>query len=233
MMDAPTSSWDLEVSAPTSRSRGSSAEAGGLRRGRSAPRGRAACGHRQSFDLRLARRRARLLAPFSDGAGVGTDSRRGHAVVVGSRRPEFDLGARFFGMLPMSSHVVVKPRKTRRGFADDEPRRRVSAPSTISISTRAGKLVAMENAALFRPLIVASFVLKRDLREVAFFGARQVVVTSASSKTALGLAMLLQGSFRPSVRHRRIAWALSKGRASMPRPAHTETRARSIGRRKP
>ena len=51
----------------------------------------------------------------------------------------------------------------------------------------------MENAALFRPLIVASFVLDAYLREVAFFGARQVVVTSASSKTALGLAMLLEG----------------------------------------
>ena len=131
---------------------------------------------------------------FPAAPGWGRIPARGHAVVVGSRRPDFDLGARFFGMFPMSSHVAAKPRRTRHGFADDEPSRRsLSAVYNQYFDTGRQTLVAMENAALFRPLIVASFVLDAYLREVAFFGARQVVFTSASSKTALGLAMLLDG----------------------------------------
>lgn len=131
---------------------------------------------------------------FPAAPGWGRIPAWGHAVVVGSRRPDFDLGARYFGMFPMSSHVAAKPRRTRHGFADDEPSRRsLSAVYNQYFDTGRQTLVAMENAALFRPLIVASFVLDAYLREVAFFGARQVVVTSASSKTALGLAMLLEG----------------------------------------
>jgi len=45
--------------------------------------------------------------------------------------------------------------------------------------------------ALFRPLFSTSFVIDDFMAQNDFFGARQVVLTSASSKTALGLAQLL------------------------------------------
>jgi hypothetical protein len=47
------------------------------------------------------------------------------------------------------------------------------------------------NVAIFRPLLVTGFLIDDFLTENGFFGARSVVLSSASSKTALGLAFLL------------------------------------------
>src|SRR6185436_10607709 len=49
---------------------------------------------------------------------------------------------------------------------------------------------------LFRPLFLTAFLLDDMLAESALFGARAVVLTSASSKTAIGLASLLARSRR-------------------------------------
>ena len=46
---------------------------------------------------------------------------------------------------------------------------------------------------IVRPLFITSFMLADFLQDNAFFGARQVVVSSASSKTAYGTAFCLQG----------------------------------------
>ena len=46
---------------------------------------------------------------------------------------------------------------------------------------------------LLRPLFITSFMLADFLEDNAFFGARQVVVSSASSKTAYGTAFCLHG----------------------------------------
>ena len=46
--------------------------------------------------------------------------------------------------------------------------------------------------ALLRPLFMLSFLVDDFLAEADFFGARRVMLSSASSKTAFGLAHLLQ-----------------------------------------
>ena len=44
---------------------------------------------------------------------------------------------------------------------------------------------------LLRPLFVTSFLLDDFLNDNGFFGAQQVILSSASSKTSLGLAFEL------------------------------------------
>ena len=51
--------------------------------------------------------------------------------------------------------------------------------------------------ALLRPLFMLSFLVDDFLREQEFFGARRVLLSSASSKTAFGLAHLLHSSPEP------------------------------------
>ncbi len=49
---------------------------------------------------------------------------------------------------------------------------------------------------LFRPLFLTAFLIDDFLAEGDLFGARAVLLTSASSKTAMGLASLLSGNRR-------------------------------------
>ncbi len=59
-------------------------------------------------------------------------------------------------------------------------------------SNDAGYVAELENyQMLVRPLFITSFMLADFLEDNGFFGARQVVVSSASSKTAFGTAFCL------------------------------------------
>jgi len=132
---------------------------------------------------------------FPATSGRGRIPAWGYGSVAASRAPDFATGAHYFGLFPMSSQLVVRPRKTRAGFADQQPHRRPLNPvynQYFDAGPRA--LAEMENNALFRPLVIAAFVLNDYLRESSFFGADAVLITSASSKTALALAMLLEGA---------------------------------------
>ena len=53
--------------------------------------------------------------------------------------------------------------------------------------------------ALLRPLFRTSFVIDDYLGDNAFFGARRVILGSASSKTALGLAFILSKKRKPAI----------------------------------
>jgi hypothetical protein len=50
-----------------------------------------------------------------------------------------------------------------------------------------------DHQALLRPLFMLSFLVDDHLSENGFYGAREVMLSSASSKTAFGLAHLLHG----------------------------------------
>ena len=87
-------------------------------------------------------------------------------------------------------------RVTGRGFYDGAPHRGelVSAYNQyMRCSHDAGYDPALEDyQMLVRPLFITSFMLADFLEDNAFFGARQVVVSSASSKTAYGTAFCLR-----------------------------------------
>lgn len=120
----------------------------------------------------------------------------GFADVTASRAEGIEVGARVFGFFPMADKLVVRAEKiSRGGFADAAPWRK-AAPDIynryVLCAADANYDVALENPeALFRPLFITSYTAVDFLRENGFFGARQIVVSSASSKTAYGAAWCL------------------------------------------
>ncbi|WP_332738328.1 DUF2855 family protein [Hydrogenophaga sp.] len=120
----------------------------------------------------------------------------GFADVVSSLADGVDVGERFYGYFPIASHFRMQPvRVTPRGFYDGAPHRAelVSAYNQyMRCSNDAGYSAALEDhQMLVRPLFITSFMLADFLEDNGFFGARQIVVSSASSKTAFGTAFCL------------------------------------------
>ena len=120
----------------------------------------------------------------------------GFARVVRSRCPGIEAGERLYGFLPMATHLVVRPaRVLARQFMDAVPHRR-ELPAAYQLYRRIshdpGHRPELEDAqALFAPLYITSFLLDDLLVDEACFGARSILISSASSKTALGLAQRL------------------------------------------
>lgn len=125
----------------------------------------------------------------------------GFADVVRSRHDAIAVGERLYGYLPMSTYTVLQAdRVSATGFVEAAAHRaalppfynqytRVAADPAYS-ADREGAL------ALLRPLFATAFLLDAFLAGEAFFGARSVVLSSASSKTALALAFLLSSTRR-------------------------------------
>ena len=121
----------------------------------------------------------------------------GFAEVAKSRATALDEGVRVFGYLPLSTQLVVVPdRVDRRGFGDAAPHR-AGLPSAYQgyWSTAADPAYDPKREGeqiLFWPLFYTSFLIDDLLAEERFFGAESIVVSSASSKTALIAAFLLR-----------------------------------------
>jgi hypothetical protein len=128
----------------------------------------------------------------------------GFADVIRSRVPGVPEGARLWGYLPMADALRVQARNvTPRGLVDAAPHR-AAVPQIYSRYTRCDgdpnyrrELEACQ--ALFRPLFITSYTAAEHLRENDFFGARRLVISSASSKTAYGLAWRLRAAAPPLV----------------------------------
>jgi hypothetical protein len=115
---------------------------------------------------------------------------------VADSASELPAGARVYGYLPPSSHLLVKPAEVdERGFVDSSPHR-AGLPSVYNryARTDADPLYdpdLEDELILFRPLFLTSFLLDDFFARNEFFGADAVVLSSASSKTALSAAFLL------------------------------------------
>lgn len=111
--------------------------------------------------------------------------------MVRSEVPGIEPGERVHGFLPMSSHLVVRPERVKpAGFLDGAPHRS-RLPRAYNEYARLGPGSAEAGDDLYlalRPLFGLSFFLAGFLKARAYFGARRVVVASASSKAAQGLA---------------------------------------------
>ncbi len=123
--------------------------------------------------------------------GFGHMPAWGFAEIVSSTVEGLAVGERFYGFWPIASHVVMQPvRVGERGFYDGTPHRLelTSAYNQYQrVSTDAAYRKADENyQILTRPLFITSFMLADFLEDNSFFGAKQVIVSSASSKTAYG-----------------------------------------------
>lgn len=121
----------------------------------------------------------------------------GYGRAVASRAPGIEPGERFYGYFPIASHLRMQAvRVTERGFYDGAGHRQ-GLPSPYNQYTRCRTDPAYaEDLAdyqmLFKPLFFTSFLLADFLQDNGLFGARRVLVSSASSKTAYGTAYCLQ-----------------------------------------
>ena len=118
----------------------------------------------------------------------------GFAEVIESHVDGVARGARFYGYWPMASHTVVTPvRVGPRGFTDGAEHRQKLPPIYNNYVQASAAFGAETVQALFRPLYTTSFVLDAMLGASP---AKTLVLTSASSKTALGLAQAAKGRQR-------------------------------------
>jgi hypothetical protein len=124
----------------------------------------------------------------------------GFADVVRSQHGSIAVGERLYGYFPMSQYLVLRPERVAAGSFVDATPHRAALPAVYNQYTRVTSEspdAAREGQiALFRPLFGTSFLLDDFLDENALFDARAVVLASASSKTALGLAFLLSQAKR-------------------------------------
>lgn len=117
--------------------------------------------------------------------GLGRIPVWGFARVVESRAPDAPVGLRIFGYLPMSSHAVMNLAKAGSGFVDAAPHR-AELPPTYNAYAQAPADPLDDYRSLLRPLLMTSFLLDDFLSEDQ--SLKTLVLSSASSKTAMGLA---------------------------------------------
>ncbi|WP_086930482.1 DUF2855 family protein [Agarilytica rhodophyticola] len=126
----------------------------------------------------------------------------GFATVIASTHPALKVGERMYGYLPMASHWIVQVGKeSATGFIDVHPKRKSISPvydNYLYCAADPGYREDREPWQLnYRPLFMTSFVLDDFVREGLCEAqqnssdVRQVILTSASSKTAYGAAHLL------------------------------------------
>ncbi|MEZ4957669.1 MAG: DUF2855 family protein [Saprospiraceae bacterium] len=120
----------------------------------------------------------------------------GFGEVVASNNPEVAVGERCYGYFPMSDYLRIKPGNVKpHGFSDISEHRTGLAPIyNFYARTAADPSYQKEKEdfqPIIKPLFATAFLIYYFLKDTDFFGAENIVLTSASSKTALGLAFLL------------------------------------------
>ena len=130
---------------------------------------------------------------FPAGGDMGIVPLWGHARVVEEKGSGLAVGERVYGYLPMATHLDVMPGKvSAAGFTDIAEHRQPMSP----IYNQYSRLAADPEhdpdregeRMIFGPLFKTGFLIEYFMRTESWFTARSVVVTSASSKTAMGLA---------------------------------------------
>jgi hypothetical protein len=130
--------------------------------------------------------------PAPDGAGIVPVW--GFATIEEARVDGLAPGDRFYGYWPMATHAVLAPVKlTPRSFTDGAAHRADLAAVYNNYQRWTGSAADEATQALFRPLYITAFLLA-DLIAGEGSAPAAAIMSSASSKTALGLAFALRGS---------------------------------------
>ena len=146
--------------------------------------------------------------PSSDPSTWGRVPAVGYAEIVESRNADLPVGGRYHGWFPMAETVTFSATATRDGFRDDGDHRQAHAsiyrsysrtdldpldPRSIGDDAPDGE----DRHALLRVLLLTGFLADEYFADSGgvttegappFFGAEQVIVLSASSKTAIGFS---------------------------------------------
>lgn len=141
--------------------------------------------------------------PSSDPTTWGRVPAVGYAEIIESRNADLAVGGRYHGWFPMAETVTFTATATLDGFRDDGAHRRAHAPLYRSYTRT--DLDPLHDAAadgedrhaLLRVLLLTGFLADEFFADSGgatadgappFFGAEQVIVLSASSKTAIGFS---------------------------------------------
>jgi hypothetical protein len=117
----------------------------------------------------------------------------GFAHVVKSNSPHLEAGARLYGFYPMASHLVITPEPRGAEYLIDASAHRRELPPIYNAYQRVEAGAVKDDAlkSIFFPLLVTSYLLFDFLEDNNWFGAEQIIIGSASSKTGLGLCKYL------------------------------------------
>lgn len=119
----------------------------------------------------------------------------GYGTVTESANPGVHLGGRYFGFVPMATELIVDAEIRGSGFVDRAPHRRDHARAYVGFDDVASapgfRADRSDEYLLVRGLFVTSFLVDDFLGDHDLFGAAQVLITSASSKTSIALAHCL------------------------------------------
>lgn len=134
---------------------------------------------------------------FPAAEGWGVIPVWGFAEVVDSRAEGVSEGERLYGYFPMGTHLLATPGKLSAQRLVDASPHRASLPPVYNSYARVNAEPGYDKSldelrSLLFPLYATSFCLCDFLTDNAWFGARQIVIVSASSKTAIGLAIALE-----------------------------------------
>ncbi len=117
----------------------------------------------------------------------------GTAEVFESASDVLQVGQRLYGFYPLAEAMVMVPAATKGATIEDAAPHRAQLPAVYN------RYVPVEGTAprqdhlraLLQPLLATSWLLSDWLADNDHFGAEQVIVGSASSKTGLGLCKYL------------------------------------------
>jgi hypothetical protein len=133
---------------------------------------------------------------FPAADGWGRVPMWGFAEVERSEAAGVEVGTRVYGYLPPSSYLAVTPVSVDGGgFVDGSPHR-AALPSAYHrfLATGADRFYRPDTEdmqMLLRPLFFTSFLIDDQLADEGLTGRGPIVISSASSKTAIAAAFLL------------------------------------------
>jgi Protein of unknown function (DUF2855) len=133
---------------------------------------------------------------FPAEAGWGRVPMWGFAEVERSEAEGVEAGTRLYGYLPPSSHLLVTPvGADESGFVDGSPQR-APLPSAYHryVASASDPFYSADTEAiqmLLRPLFFTSFLIDDQLADDGLTERGPIVISSASSKTAIAAAFLL------------------------------------------
>ena len=120
----------------------------------------------------------------------------GFGEVIASKHPGIAVGETLFGYFPMASYLVIEAADVNKRSLRDGAAHRQGVSPVYNAYARVSGNSDFEGRqgdyqALLRPLFMLSFMVDDFLAENDNYGAKRVMLSSASSKTAFGLAHLL------------------------------------------
>lgn len=121
----------------------------------------------------------------------------GFATIVESSHTELQVGERIYGFFPLATHLTVSASKVKAHSFQDGAEHRKDLNPVYNTYTRTHNSAGFNPEqnhinALLRPMFTTSFLIDDYFADNNLFDAQNIILSSASSKTAIGTAFLLK-----------------------------------------